>query len=88
MQTAQFVQHFHIARIFFEQGPQRENADLRPARRHRGFLQHQIRLSMVRLVLQHLLDHLHRALGIFLHLALRFHHRDRRGRNVKQAFFG
>ena len=48
IQPPQLMQHLLVARIFFEQRPQRENPDLRPARRHRRFLQEQICLTIVR----------------------------------------
>ena len=83
----QFVEQFHVAWIFFEQRPQRENADLRPASRDRGFFQRQICLSMVRFIFQNLFDHFHRALRGLLNLALRFHHCERRSRNVEETFF-
>ena len=32
IQAPEFVQHLDVARIFFQQRPQRKHADLRPAR--------------------------------------------------------
>ena len=82
------MQDFYVARIFFEQSTQRENADLRPARRHRRFFQNQVRLAMVRFFFQNFLDHLHRALRILFHFPLRFHHGQRRGRDIKDGSLG
>ena len=57
-------------------------------RRHRRFLQKEIGLAIIRFLFQDFFDPLHRALRRFLDLTLRFHHRDRRGRNVEEAFLG
>ena len=87
IKLTQFVQQFQVTRIFFEQSAQGENPNLRPARRHRRFFQRQIGLPIVWLLFQDLFDHFHCALRCFFGLALRFHYRDRGGRNVEKTFF-
>ena len=86
IQTPQLIQHFGVARVLFEQRPQRKNSDLRPTRRQRRFLQKQICLAIVGFPFQNFLQHFDRALGVLFDLSLRFHHSDRRGRDVEKTF--
>ena len=88
MQTTELMQHFHVPRIVLQQSPQCEDANIRPASRHRRFFEDEIRLAMVRLVFQNLFDHFHRALRVLFHFSLRFHHRDGRGRDIEKTFLG
>ena len=88
MQPAQLVQDFRVARIILEQRAQREDRDVRPASRHGRLLQDEIGLPVVGLLLQNLFNHLDCMRRILFHLALRFHHRDRRRRKIEPAFFG
>ena len=86
IKLTQFVQQFHVARIFLEQRLQREHANLRPAGRDRRFFQRQVRLSIVRFPFQNLFDHFHRVLRCFFDLALCVHDGDWGDRNVKETF--
>ena len=79
------MQHFHVARVFFEQGLQRENPDLRPTRRHRRFLQKQICLAIVGFRFQNFLQHFNCAFGILFEFSLRLHHANRRRRDVEKT---
>ena len=79
------MEHFHVSRTFLKQRAEREHSNLRPAGRDGRFLEHQIRLPVIGLIFENFLDHLHRALRILLHFALRFHDRDGRGRDVEEG---
>ena len=76
IQAPELVQHFDVARIFLEQRPQREYADLRPARGYGRVFQSQICLPIVRLLFQNLFQHFDRALRIFFNFSLRPHDGD------------
>src|SRR2546429_4406341 len=78
IQTPKLVQHLDVAGIFFEQRPERENPDLRPARGYGRVFQNQICLPIVRLLFQNFFQHFNRALRIFFNFSLRIHNRERR----------
>ena len=77
IQAPELVQHLDVAGIFFEQRPQREYADLRPARGYGRVFQNQICLPIVRLRFQNFFQHFDRALRIFFNFSLRPHESDR-----------
>src|SRR5262249_9969530 len=85
IQTPQLIQHFHVARVLFEQRPQRENCNFRPTRRQRCFLQKQICLAIVGFPFQNFLQHFNRTLRVVFDLSLRFHYADWRGRDVEKT---
>ena len=86
IKPAELMEDFRVARFVFEQSLEREDADLRPARRHRRLFQGEICLSIVGLILQDFFDQLHRALRILFQFALRFHDGKGRGGNVEENF--
>ena len=85
IKPAELMEDFRVARFVFEQSLEREDADLRPARRHGRLFQDEVGLAIVRFILQDFLDQLHRALRIFLQLALRFHDRESRRGNIEEC---
>ena len=86
IQTPKLMQHFDVARVFFEQRPQREYANLRPTRRYRRFLQNQICLSIVGLLFQNFFQHFDCAFRILFEFSLRLHDSDRRRRDIEKTF--
>ena len=65
IKPTKLVQHFDVARLFFEQRSASANiANLRPAGRQRGFFQNQICLPIVRLFFQNFLQHFDRVFRV------------------------
>ncbi|MDQ2867465.1 MAG: hypothetical protein M3R59_03490 [Verrucomicrobiota bacterium] len=87
IQFRQLVHDFRVFGISLERGLQSEDTRFQPARCPGGFLQGEVRLFMLRFVLQNFFDLHHGICRILLDFTLQSHDRDRRGGKIEKTFF-